>query len=313
MPGIQPEFAVVGAQNEAHVQSLIGLLSAPVQVPRQHDFGIDFFCQLYGDTVQKSVSVTDVFSLQAKGTTGELRFGGVREEKWRDYEVAWLRTLAAPFFLARISAEPRLDLYALAPVWRVLWQTASPFEIVCTTEPPSDALYQHVDPTPTASGHAFGDGQIWTVPLGPPFLNLTHAALADQEWCDQARNLLAVQVQIERGNLLKFQLRVAVHECVQNWSTNAFGHPLVLNKAMFWSAAPGDNLRELASALAPALVNLGVHLQWQKDRDAYSFIDVLDWLDQRGDLDAMGKGLLEDLRRTHSHGLRPGERLVGDS
>ena len=187
MTGIQPAFAVVGAQNEAHVQSLIGHLSAPVKVPREHDFGIDFFCQLYGDTVQKRVSVADVFSLQAKGMTEQLRFGGVRDEKWRDYEVAWLRTLAAPFFLARISAEPRLDLYALAPVWRVLWQTASPFEIVCTTEPPSDALYQHVDPTSTASGHAFGDGLSWAVPLGPPFLSLTHAALADREWCDQAR------------------------------------------------------------------------------------------------------------------------------
>ncbi len=309
MTGIQAEFAIAGAQNEADVQSLIGRLSAPVKVPREHDFGIDFFCQLYGDTQRKSVSVTDVFSLQAKGMTEDLGFGGFRKDgkTWRDYELAWLRTLATPLILARIDAEPRLDLYTLAPVWRVLWQTAAPFEIVCTTEPPTAATYQRFDPKHAVRDGAPGDGRTWTVPLGPPFLSLTHAALSKPAWCEQARNLLAMHVRIERRNLLMFQLRVAIHDCVEKWSTNGFGD-VVLSKAMFWSVAPGGNLPELAAALAPVAVNLGAHLQWQNDHAAYLLIGVLEWLDQRGDLDAMGKGLLDGLTTTKAQGLGPSER-----
>ena len=36
--------------------------------------------------------------------------------------------------------------------------------------------------------------------------------------------------------------------------------------------------------------------------------DILDWLDRRGALDAMGHGLLEGLRATQSQGLGPSER-----
>ena len=309
MPGKQPEFAVTGAQNETDTLSLIGRLSAPVKVPREHDFGIDFFCQLYVPTAPRSISVTDVFTLQAKGMTEVLRFGGLRNNVWRNYEISWLRTLAIPLFLARVDGtKPELALYSLAPIWRVLWQTAAPFEIICTTEPPAPTTYQREEVTHANSGQQFGDGESWTVPIGPPFMSLTHADLADEAWSAKARDLLKSHIQIERQNMLMFHLRVAIHHCVEKWSTNSFGAPIVLSKAMFWSGAPGDNLRDLAAALAPVAVSLGVHLRWQNDRDAYLLIDILEWLKRRGNLDQIGFGLLEGLLATRAQGLDPGER-----
>jgi hypothetical protein len=77
---------------------------------------------------------------------------------------------------------------------------------------------------------------------------------------------------------------------------------------MFWSARSGDNLNELAMALEPVAVNLAVHLQWQNDPSAYHFIEILEWLDQKRGLDALGRGLLEGLKATHELGLGPTER-----
>jgi hypothetical protein len=312
MTGKQANFAVAGAQNEAVAQDLIGRLSAPVRVPREHDFGVDFFCQLYTPDGTKSVAITDVFTLQAKGSSELLRFGGVRNGEWRDYELAWLRTLAVPLFLARVdAAQPTLDLYCLGQIWRVLWQTAAPFEINCVTDPPTTDIHQSTDVRYESSEESYGDRRRWTVPLGPPFLRLTHANLADNTWRSQARNRLELLIRIERANLLRFHQRVALHKSLERWSTNSFSDQVVLSKAMFWSPVPGDNLRELAEALLPVVVNLGAHLQWQNDRDAYRLIEILEWLNARGALDSMGRGLLDGLRATQAKGLGPADELPG--
>ncbi len=307
MTGKQASFAVVGAQNESVAEDLIGRLSAPVKVPRPHDFGVDFFCQLYLPDQARSVSISDVFALQVKGATEALRFGGIRDGDWRHYEVAWLRTLAAPLFLSRVDSQcPAIDLYCLGAIWRVLWQSATPFEITCSTEPPTSGIYQRHDVHPEVVEGAPGDSRRWTVPLGPPFLRLTHSDLANPTWRAQARNLLAFFIAVERANLLRFHQRVALHKAPEQWATNLFSDRMILSEAMFWSPNPGENLAELAEALAPVAANLGVHLQWQDDSDAYRLIPVLEWLKARGTLDGMGKGLLDGLRVTQARGQTPG-------
>ena len=48
------------------------------------------------------------------------------------------------------------------------------------------------------------------------------------------------------------------------------------------------------------LVNLGLNLKSQSHEAAYRLIPVLEWIEMRGQLDEVGKGLLGDLRRTHT-------------
>jgi hypothetical protein len=309
MSGKQAEFVALGAQNEADAHSLIGRLCAPVKVPREHDFGVDFFCQLYTRAGTKSVTVDDIFTLQVKGMTESLHFGGVRDGRWHDYEIVWLKTLSTPFFLARVEASgPTLDVYSVAPLWRVLWQSGAPFEITCTTEPASQVEHQRTAITWTDSAGPHGDQRSWLVPLGVPFLRLTHADLADRALKEQATARLREHIQLERRNLLLFRLRVAVHECVEKWTTNV--GPSALSRAMFWGTSSGENLDELATALEPVALNLGVHLQWQNDKAAYQFIDVLEWLHQKKGLDPLGRGLLEGRKNTRAKGLGPNERAL---
>lgn len=307
MPGRRAEFDIEGAKREIVAQDLIGRVSAPVKVPREMDFGIDYFCQLFGTGGARSISVEDLFSLQVKGSE-PLKYGGVRDGKWRNYEIEWLRSQAVPILLARVDHErPTLNLYNLGPIWRVLWQTSQPYEIVCATSPQTSEKYVRAEAQFEESKEPFGDQRTWLVPIGPPFLTLTHEALRDDSFAHNARILLRTHIAMERKNLLRFQSRVAIHHCVQIWHTNCFEPRIAFHKAMYWSLVPGENIDALVDTVTPALVNLGVHLQWQNNSDAYKFIGALDWIDRRGGLDEMDRGLLRGLIETRDRGVGPRE------
>jgi len=306
MPGRRADFDISGGQNETAAKDLIGRLSAPIQVPREGDFGIDFFCQLFKTGGAKSTDVNDLFALQVKGLDEKLRYGGVRDDQWRSYEIEWLRTLTVPMFLARVDRDsPRIDLYCLGGIWRVLWENDQPFEIVCETSRATADHYAGLAPSKSSAGVAHGDQQTWDVKLGPPFLSFDHRQLGQPGFVANARELLRTYIALERHNLIRFQLKVPIHASVHGWHTNSFGQGFASWTEMRWSAVPGENIRELAEAVAPPLISLGVHLQWQDNRDAYKLIDILDWLDKTGSLDELGRGLLRGLTTTRDQGKGP--------
>ena len=306
MTGRQAKVAVQGSRNENLAAHLIDKLAGPIKVPREHDFGIDFFCQLYSEGGARSVDSDELFALQVKGGADPLRYGGVRDGEWRSYEIAWLRSVMAPLFLAQVHENPSaLDLYSMGPVWRVFWQSAEPFEIKCFTDHVSTTIAELPEAVRVGASAQHGDGVSWSVPLGPPLLRLTDAELASPSYVANARYVLKRQIGIERRNLLNFFQGVAIHECLASWATNEFISQAQYHRAMYWDLTPGRNIAALASVVAPAVVNLGVHLQWQDDWDAYRLIDVLEWLQSKGALDAFGDGLLKGLRATRALNVGP--------
>jgi hypothetical protein len=108
---------------------------------------------------------------QLLGRAASMGWGVVKfHSQWRFYEIEWLRTLAVPFVLGRVDPEQaRLDLYSLGPVWRVLWQTATPFEIRCLTEPCSSQAHDRSEATHDLVSTKFGDSRSWSVRLGHRF------------------------------------------------------------------------------------------------------------------------------------------------
>lgn len=285
---------------------LIGKLAAPVRVPREHDFGIDFFCQLYSTGGAKSVGSDELFAVQVKGGSEALHYGGLRDEQWRNYEITWLRYQSVPLFLARVRENPStLELYSLGPVWRVLWQSAEPFKIECVSVPESATALELAEVEPEKENCVHGDGTCWSVPLGPPILCLTDALLGYQSFIENAKYVLRRQIGIERRNLVNFLLGVAIHERLAGWATNDFVSQATYNRAMYWDMTPGKNIGALAAVVAPAVVSLGTHLQWQNDRDAYRLIDILDWLQTKGALDGIGEKLLKELRTNRDINVGP--------
>src|SRR5207244_3883227 len=87
-----------------------------VRVPRPDDYGMDAYCHVLRPVDDKSTTAGGPFGVQIRGPGCHLQFGGMNEKGgvWKLYEIEWLRSLALPHYLARVSSEcTRVDFYSL--------------------------------------------------------------------------------------------------------------------------------------------------------------------------------------------------------
>ena len=152
--------------------------------------------------------MAELGTLQVKGGAAELSYGGNNDRgEWREYEFAWLRSLAAPRYLAQVDAGCNVvELYSLWPVWWIfLRQPMSPFEVVFTIQPPGTEPYTWQEPQSAAApeGTGRGDGLRWAVNLGPPFLCLTADNTSDAVFREQAVAILRTWIAYDRLMLMR--------------------------------------------------------------------------------------------------------------
>ena len=315
MSGRRHTMDSVGSTYENCANFLVGRIASLVHVPREQDFGIDFYCQPRIPAGPRIETVSELSSLQVKGGEAKFAYGGLNDRgEWREYEFSWLRSLATPFHLTRVDASlSAVELFSIWPLWWIFWQQAvSPFEVVFATQ--SADISNHQWQVPQAShliDHAGqGDGMRWTVDLGPPFLRLTKEELDNPGFRQQAVNILRTRIYYDRLMLMRFHQFIPFLTGITQWRTNA---PEIFEARtwQFWDSKPGANIPRLCETVSLVLVNLGAHLQWQNDQAAYKLLPVLEWLDAKGYLDPMGKGLLEGLQRTQARGEGPAEHLSG--
>jgi len=241
-----------------------------------------------------------------------LQFGGVVNGKWKSYEIEWLRSLAVPLYLVRVSSDcSRIDLYSLWPIWIVLAQSRNPFRIICQCdEPESDPQVLRSRSAEVYEG-SHGDAKEWTVPLGTPFLSFTQSDMNNPTFVAGAGALMSNWVAVDRRNVIHALLGAPYVKGIKEWATNDFARTVLpIKEFMSWSTSRQTAI-ELAMALEPLAVNLGVHLQLQDDRGVYSFIPLLEWLDSLKLLGGMGKGLLEGVKQTQAAGLSPKQQPSG--
>ena len=133
MPGRQQNRAIYGDQNEKVFASIIARLLSVVPVPRPGDFGVDAYCHVLHPLNPSSVTAHGAFGVQIRGHSYDsLSFGGLDDEgtEWKWYEIEWLRSVAVPLYLARVSADYlRVDFHALWSVWLVLGGSPNPYRI----------------------------------------------------------------------------------------------------------------------------------------------------------------------------------------
>lgn len=177
MPGRRHKMDSTGARYQDFAKAVLGSLAAVVEVPREHDFGIDLFCQLLKPAGSATQTTTHLFSVQVKGGQERLCYGGLKSSEWKEYEFTWLKSLATPLYLAVVDEKFRyVNLFSLLPLWWIFWQTAPhPFHVDFKTGNPKRTLARWQKPTYVSArtSQLFGDRRNWTVPLGPPFLRLT--------------------------------------------------------------------------------------------------------------------------------------------
>lgn len=311
MTGRRHVMDSAGSTYEDCVRLFLGRIASLVQVPREKDFGIDFYLQPRIPAGPRTETLAELGSLQVKGGDQGFAYGGIDSHgEWREYEFTWLRSLVTPLYLARVdSACTAVELFSLWPLWLIFWrQAASPFEVILTTQPGDAETHAWRDPQ--ASRHpdrtAKGDAMRWIVDLGPPFLRLTGENLNDAGFQQRAIAILRVWIAHDRLTLMRYHQFIPVLTGITGWRADP---PDVLEERtwQFWDARPGANIARLCRTAGPMLVNLGAHLQWQDDWGAYKLVPILEWLDEHGHLDAMGQGLLDGLRGTQARGVGPAD------
>jgi hypothetical protein len=300
-----------GSTYEDCVRLFLGRIASLISVPREKDFGIDFYFHPRIPSGPRTETVAELGSLQVKGGAQDLVYGGLNaRDEWQEYEFAWLRSLATPLYLARVDANCRsVELFSLWPLWLIfLKHTPFPFEVVFITHPESDEHHPWQDPvaSPHPDGDGKGDGMEWTVDLGPPILRLTQDKLDDGAFRQRAITVLRQWIIYDRLTLMRYHQGIPVLDGITEWKTD-YPQALEVRTWQRWNSQPGANIAHLCQTIAPMLINLGAHLQWQDDWAAYKLIPVLEWINERGQLDRMGQGLLEGLLGTQARGIGPGD------
>jgi len=194
-------------------------------------------------------------------------------------------------------------------LWLVFWQqSVSPFEVILKTHAVTAEPHTWADPQKlqNPNGAGKGDGMTWTIDLGQPFLQLTSECLNDPGFRQKATAVLRTWIIHDRLTLMRYHQFIPVLTGITKWNVNS---PDILEARtwQFWDSRPGVNIARLCQTVSPMLVNLGAHLQWQDDSTAYLLIPILEWLDAKGSLDDMGKGLLDGLRGTQARGVGPAD------
>jgi hypothetical protein len=290
-----------GSSYEDCAQLLLGRIATLIKVPHEKDFGIDSFGQPRFAAGAYTETVADVFAIQVKGGEESLSYGGFnRNSEWKQYEIAWLKSLATPLYLVRVNAKlESVEVFSLWPLWWIFWtQPVEPFEIRFVLKPAgaSSPDWQAPTGTPVVKGEGHGDGKQWTVDLGPPILRLTNEDLNNAEFRRQTNEVLRQWVAEDRMNLIRFQQFIPLLKSFFTWKTNSVQTaPIVIREAQFWASQPGINIRRLAETAEPILVGLGRHLSAQGDEAAEKLIPILSWLKEQKCLGKFGERLLDDL------------------
>jgi hypothetical protein len=301
----------IGSTYEDCVRLFLGRIASLVSVPREKDFGIDFYFQPLISLGPQTETVAELGSLQVKGGEEGLAYGGLNSKgEWKQYEFMWLRSLATPLYLARVDASYRaVEFFPLWPLWLIFWQQpVLPFEVVFITHSEVDESYAWQPPTKShhPKGTGCGDGMKWTIDLGPPILRLTNEGLESEAFCQRAIAVLRTWITYDRLTLMRYHQFIPVLDGITRWRTD-YPDGLGVTTWQFWDSRPGANIARLCATAGPMLTNLGAHLQWQDDWAAYKLVPILEWIDAQGHLDSMGKRLLDGLRGTQARGVGPGD------
>jgi len=302
MTGRQLNIQSLGAGYESFVATVVGRIAAMVDVRREHDYGVDFYVLPRVPLSTTTETAIELCALQVKGgAQDELSFGGVgKDGAWKAHELNWLRTLNVPLYAASVDKNySEVSLYTLNPALGVFWRSGQPFEIRCRFSAPSpEQDHTFVAPEPSADplGAGKGDGNRWTVELGPPFLHLRLQDLEASSFREMARDILLAWIQTDRVSLSYLHMGVPRQHILMGYRTNRV--PNVVQHLMFWNPTPGASSTGIEQAVGAIATVLIQHLLGQKDGPSLSaWLPALEWLNARGTLDGFGIAALNEAKQ----------------
>lgn len=226
MPGQQLNIQATGAGYESFAEAVLGRIAAMVPVPREQDFGLDFYALPRVPLSPILETAVELCGIQVKGADKlTIAFGGLNKRgEWKKYEIEWLRALNVPFYIAASDTTfSSISLYSAGPALGVFWRAGTPFEIQCSFGSPSYGdEHTFVDPVSkqATEATAMGDNCQWTVDLGPPLLHLKLADLVDKSQREYFRDVLLAWIHTDRASLFYRHMNVPRQQLRMAYRTN---------------------------------------------------------------------------------------------
>lgn len=279
-----------GDRSEYLVTSALSSIAAVVPIPRQEDYGLDQICAL---TCREgsSLYIKEVFGVQTKSSSvNQVPYGGLdKERKWKEWEIIWLFNQNYPLMIASVDKKTwQIQLYSTNRMWRLRWKKGWSCQLNMLVKEDSKSLlvndvgqYQHKEVI--QSIEPCGDGQEWTIPLGPPVIDVKIRDLEEEEFRKKIFDCLEYWVQLENKNIIYHHLKVPFCVEVSNWKPNEIPNSNNTVPWYFSNTGEGMNINEIFSSIAPMIKSLVYNFKDQGQQNALKSINpFLKFLKEEG-------------------------------
>ncbi len=287
MPGLQLASFWEGNRAQLFATHVLSSVAAVVSVPVPMDFGHDLLCTLTRHE-HRALYAGRAFGVQVKAIgSPDIRYGGLNSRgEWKGYEIEWLYGQHQPLIVCIVDLkEWAVHLYSTQFMWWVRCQKRIPGEVVLTPDLRLDdfsdaegrSMVNRYRSTPlpkTAGGSDVGDGLSYSVPLGCPIVSVSVKDQEAAEFRNELRECLDRWLALDYRNLTYMRLGVPYVEELIHWETNKPpDRPGTLWH--FFGATKDQNIREILSSVAPAIVSLMHNLNHQRQMEKLEAVKPL--------------------------------------
>lgn len=176
------------ARSEYLAQYVFSCFGTSVPIPRQEDTGLDLFCTLT-ERIGQRIWPMHYFSVQVKSTMDPWKFES-------EGSIRWLIEHPLPIFLAVVhKSEARVCVYQTSPRFYVWSLPPLPPRLILQPSELRDGRC-----TEWAEGEKFG--------LSAPILDFTVQDILNDEFRDNAKEVLKRWLEIDNANLLRIRNRL---------------------------------------------------------------------------------------------------------
>lgn len=291
MPGRRLSDVRPGDRAEYMAIYILSSFAQVVPVPRQEDYGLDFFCALTREE-NHSLFVEDVFGVQAKkhtkGKKIEIIYGGKDKKKiWKKHEIKWL--LFGPYFpllIALVDIDNNiLSLYSTANMWKARWMAGHPYQVKLipqTTSRQQNLSITNQSPTKLPKGNA-GDCKVWEIPLGPPIATLPVKYCNDTNKVKDIYSALKCWLELDQQNVVHQKLGVPACNRFMSWMPNQIPDKSKVESGLFGHPRKGMNVNGILNIISPMIQALAYNYKLQNNKkDLKSLKGILGLLEQKG-------------------------------
>jgi hypothetical protein len=303
MTGRQLKVQGIGSTNEAFCEALVGRIASMIPVPREHDFGVDYYCLPRRELTSHTETVGDIAAIQVKPDSDcILTFGGSRgnDPTWHRHELDWLRALRVPLYLAIVDSKyERVNLHSISRCLQVFLKTWFPFAIRCEPSPldlTQSIVTQTAEPVAiaTVAPTEQHDGAVWSVQLGTPFLTLTFSQLDDPRQREWVTKVFSRWIDTDSATLANLKARIPVVHIPQAYFANV--PPSIIQNIMFWYPSQSGRAKDVAGSVAPAIASIARQLLSEGRTDeAKQWLPALEWCQAHDAIEQFGRDVAVEI------------------